>query len=252
MKNLLKGLLIAILSISSLTNIAQESDNDVNPRMPQEGDFGVSILIDGLIDNIQLNSFKTELGQNLLFGKYYLKNDMALRLGFGLTLNSASRETADSVGITLVKTDSSASNYLLNFSGGIEKHFNPTSRLDPYVFTQLDITFIGKTKAEINSSTESSAGVARTERTIKQDGGVAFSLSGGGGFNYFLAQRFSVGMELAFRLTYASEGGTITDNTVNTPINGSASTNFISREDKINVTQINTATNALINLSYFF
>lgn len=251
MKNLGKVLLIGVFLMSGLHTMAQE-DADRSPLLPKEGDIGVSFVATGLIDNLEFSSFNTDLGQNILFGKYYLKDDMVLRLGFGFTLNSANRETADSVGVTLVKTDSSASNYLLNFSGGIEKHFSPTKRLDPYIFSQLDLTFIGKTKAEANSSTESKAGTARTERTIKQDGGIAFGISAGGGFNYFLAERFSVGMELALRIMYASEGGTITDNLVSTPINGSPTTTFISREDQLNVTQINTDANATINLSYFF
>ncbi len=251
MKNLIKVSLIVICLFSSFISFSQ-GENERSPLLPKAGDFGVSLLVDGLIDNVQLNSFSTTYGQNILFGKYYYTDDLVVRFGFGLDVNSASRTTADSVGLTLVKTDSSVNNFVLNFSGGVEKHFNSTKRLDPYVFAQLDITFVGKTNAEINSSTESAAGISRTERTIKQDGGIGFGITGGGGFNYFLAERFSVGAEVAFQIQYVSEGGTISDNIVNTPINGQASTIVNSREDQINGTIIGVQPNAMINLSYFF
>lgn len=234
------------------STIAQDSSKVDNSLYPKAGDVGVSILVDGLIDNIKFNSASNDYGQNILFAKYYLKNDLALRLGFGFSLNSAKRSTADSVGVTLVKRDSSTSQYLFNISGGAEKHFIGTKRLDPFVFSQIDLTFIGKTNTDINNSTESKAGTAKSERTIKEDGGIAFGLSFGGGFNYFLAQNFSLGAELALKINYSSVGGTISDNTVNTPINGNATSTFITREDQTNNTKIGVQPNALINLSYFF
>ena len=116
----------------------------------------------------------------------------------------------------------------------------------------MDLTFIGKQKLDINSSTSSKAGTSRSERAIKADGGIAFGIAAGGGFNYFLAEKFSIGAELALQITYSSVGGTITDNQVITPINGSSTSTFISREDKLNQTDIGVSPQALINLSYFF
>jgi len=220
--------------------------------LPQKGNLGVSLLVDGLIDNLTLQSNENELGENILFAKYYLENDLVLRMGFGLNIISANRTTSDSVSVTLVERDSSASRYLINISGGAEKHLKSSKRLDPFIFSQVDLTFIGKTNVEINATTTSSAGVAKDERTIKQDGGFGIGLQLGGGFNYFLAKRFSLGAELSMRLQYVTEGGTITDNQIITPVNGSSTSNFISREDQQNQTTVNVEPNALINISYFF
>ena len=245
------ALFVLAFLIFSLSIKAQE-EKGRSPLFPKEGDFGASILIDGLIDNVNLSSVSNNYGQNILFAKYYLKDDLVARLGLGFTVNSASRETADSVGLSQIRTDSSASRFFINISGGIEKHLSGTKRLDPYVFSQLDLTFIGKQKLDINSSTSSKAGASRSERAIKADGGIAFGIAAGGGFNYFLAEKFSIGAELALQITYSSVGGTITDNQVITPINGSSTSTFISREDKLNQTDIGVSPQALINLSYFF
>jgi len=152
----------------------------------------------------------------------------------------------------LVEQDSTFSNYLINVSAGIEKHLLPTKRLDPFIFAQLDLTFLGKTNGEINTNTTTSAGTARTERTIKQDGGLGIGLQAGGGLNYFISPRLSLGTELALRFQYISEGGTISDNTIFTPVNGSSTSDFSTREDQISTTELNVKPNAQINISYFF
>lgn len=242
-----------MLSLSVSLIVFSVSAQEVNQELkPKAGDFGVSILVNGLIDNVNLESFDNQYGQNILLGKYYLKDDFVLRIGFGFDLDYAKRELADSVGTTLVKRDSSFSQYRINIGGGIEKHFSGSKRLDPYVFSQLDLTFIGKSTGKINTSIESKAGTDRTERTIKADGGIGFGLTTGGGFNYFLAPRFSLGTELGLQIFYSSVGGKITDNTVNTPLNGSSTTTFISRDDQTNEAMIDVQPNAIINLSYFF
>ncbi|MEQ8623750.1 MAG: hypothetical protein RJQ00_08065 [Vicingaceae bacterium] len=245
---------VAILLTSSFYSVAQDSTKayESSKFFPKARDIGVSLVVDGLIDNISLESNSNELGQNLLFVKYYLEDDLALRLGFGVNFNRYKRQKADSVGLALVEEDSTFSNYFINVSAGIEKHLMPTKRLDPFIFAQLDLTFIGKTNGEINRNETTSAGTARTQRTIKQDGGLGIGLQAGGGFNYFISPRFSLGTELAVVFQYAKEGGTISDNTIFTPVNGSSTSDFITREDQIDVAVLDVKPNAQLNISYFF
>ncbi|MBD98320.1 MAG: hypothetical protein CMO34_00615 [Verrucomicrobia bacterium] len=219
---------------------------------PQKKNIGLSIVMNGLIDNIQFNSAQNSIGQNILFGRYYLENDLAFRAGLGFDWGRIKRQTADSVGQTLVEKDSLVNQFVFNLSFGLEKHISTTNRIDPYVFAQIDLTFIGKTTTEINGRTVSAAGTARDDRTIKQDGGLGFGLNAGGGFNYFLARNFSLGTELAFQLQIVKEGGTIADNQIITPLNGSTISNFQRREDQINQTTLNVLPTASINISYFF
>lgn len=246
---ILSLLLLVVTAFAQNTNQSKKiSDN----YFPKKGDWGTSIVVNGLIDNINLASNKNEYGSNILFARHYLKEDLVLRMGFGLTINSETKTTADSVGNTLVEVENSKSNYLLNFSGGLEKHLAQSNRLDPYLFGQLDLTFIGKTNEETDTKETSGAGTASTVRTIKEDGGIAFGLGGGIGFNYFLATRLSIGSEIGFGLQVVSLGGTVSDNEVVTPINGSSSTTFTSREDKTTTVNVDVKPNALINISYFF
>lgn len=228
---------------------AQEPSTSIKP---QAGDKGLVLNLNGLIDNVSLQTFDNQIGQNILFGKYYLTEEKVVRVGFGLSILSANRNQQDSVGNTLVIRDSSLSNYAINIGGGIEKHFGGTKRLDPFIFSQLDITFIGKSNLEITTDVESNIGTDKTVRTVKQDGGIGFSITAGGGFNYFVAQKFSVGTEFGFALQYTSIGGTISDNTINTPVNGNGSSTFIRREDQTNRFEFDMQPNALVNLSYFF
>lgn len=229
-----------------------ESKAERSPYFPAKGSIGATILVSGLINNIQLESPKSKLGQNILFVRYYLEDDLALRLGLGVNVNSYKQEKADSVGLTLVSTDSLYNTYTINISSGIEKHLRSTNRMDPYVFGQLNLTFVGKENTEINRKTATSVGESKNERVIKKDGGFGIGLAVGGGFNYFIAKRFSIGTELGLIFQYSAIGGTTSDNIINTPINGSSTNNFNTSENLVKKFDIAIDTNALINLSYFF
>ena len=247
-----------LLLISSFTNAQNESSDNTAQNesrhefMPTKGDIGTTILLTGLIDDIQFTTPEVELGQNILFVRYYLEDDLTLRLGFGFDLNSFNRETADSLGLSLLRTDSSTSQFTLNISGGIEKHLKSSNRLDPYVFAQLNLTFVGKENSDIIATQEFSSGTDRATRTIKRDGGIGIGLAVGGGMNYFLAPRFSLGAEIGLALQYSDIGGVVTDNTIITLSNGTTSSDFNRSEDSVRETTVGVQTNALINVSYFF
>lgn len=251
--NIKSIIVVALIFYSTFSVVAQnEKETKFKDLMPKEGDFGVSLIITGLIDNINLESFSNDYGQNILFAKYYLKDDLALRTGFGLSINRFKREQADSSGLNLIERDSLISSARMNVSIGIEKHLSTSNRLDPYIFAQIDLTFIGKTTTESETRNISQVGTSSVVREIREDGGIAFGFQAGGGFNYFIAPRFSVGTELALRLLAVSQGGTTSDNTTNTSINGNITTNFMSSENKVNNTNLNVQPVALLNLSYFF
>lgn len=244
--------LILIFSVFTAFGLnAQETENNES-YTPKAGTFGLSLVVNGLIDNIQFEPQKNVGGLPLFLGRYYIKDDLVLRGGFGLQLNSRTRSTADSVGNTLVEVDSSSSNYIISISGGIEKHLKATKRLDPYLYSQLELSFIGKFKEDIEEREISNAGTAKVERNIKADGGFGLGIVGGFGFNYFIARNFSIGSELGLAIQYANVGGTISDNQITTPVNGSSSSVFTKRESQLSVVEIDMMPEALIHLSFFF
>ncbi len=243
------ALLLITSCLLSISAFAQDAPKDF---LPKAGDFGASIVVNGLINNIQLSTNSNSYGQNILFAKYYLKDDLALRTGLGFKLNRTLRETADSSGSLLVEVDSLRSSYSVNVSIGIEKHLTANKRLDPYVFGQLDLSLIGKTKHNIENRQNSTIGTNSTEREIIRDGGFALGLNLGGGFNYFLAKNFSVGSELYLGFQYVSVGGGITDNSTNTTAGGTRTSTFDSRNDISKSSELNVNPTAQINFSYFF
>tara|TARA_B110000046_G_scaffold78688_1_gene86797 strand:+ start:20044 stop:20796 length:753 start_codon:yes stop_codon:yes gene_type:complete len=243
------ALLLITSCLLSISAFAQDAPKDF---LPKAGDFGASIVVNGLINNIQLSTNSNSYGQNILFAKYYLKDDLALRTGLGFKLNRTLRETADSSGSLLVEVDSLRSSYSVNVSIGIEKHLTANKRLDPYVFGQLDLSLIGKTKHNIENRQNSTIGTNSTKREIIRDGGFALGLNLGGGFNYFLAKNFSVGSELYLGFQYVSVGGGITDNSTNTTAGGTRTSTFDSRNDISKSSELNVNPTAQINFSYFF
>lgn len=247
-------LLISCIFVLQAANAQENTPNneEFQGLYPQAGDFGISLQLTGLIDQINLSSFDNNYGNNILFGKYYISDKKVLRMGFGLDVLAQSRERSDSVGQTLVESDSSASQYFINISFGYERHLAASKRLDPYLFGQIDLTFIGKHNTNLEERTTSGAGTATIKDEIKEDGGLAFGLSAGGGFNYFLAERFSIGAELALQIQYIKEGGTISETRTVNPINGNPVVDINSREDLLKTTDIGVRPQALIQLSYFF
>lgn len=242
----------ALLLLSSLFSLTVLSQNEQKDFLPKAGDVGVSIVVDGLVNNISLSTNTNAYGQNILFAKYYLADDLALRAGFGVNLNRVVRESADSSGVLLIEVDSLRRSFSMNLSAGIEKHLKPNNRLDPYVFGQLDISLIGKTKNETENRQISTVGTNTTNREIIRDGGFALGLNFGGGFNYFLAKNFSVGSELYLGVQYISLGGGISDNSTNTTVGGTTNSTFDTRDDISKTTTIRVDPTAQINFSYFF
>lgn len=252
----IRSLTLLLSLFVSIFTFAQENKNNkenvYNELFPKAGDFGVSLQLNGLIDQINLGTFENNYGNNILFGKYYIQDKKVLRLGFGLDIAARKRERADSVGQTLVERDSSVSQYFINVSFGYEHHLAASKRLDPYLFAQVDLTFIGKNIINAEERVISGAGTASVKDVIKADGGLAFGLAAGGGFNYFLAERFSIGAELAFQIQYIKEGGTISETRTTRPINGNPVVDINSRDDILKNTNIGVLPQAIIQLSYFF
>ena len=243
---------ITVLLLSCLISFSALAQNDEIDFLPKKGDVGVSIVVNGLIDNISLSTNTNSYGQNVLFTRYYVADDLVLRTGFGLNLDRTAGESADSSGALLIETDSLRRSCRVNVSAGIEKHLTSNRRLDPYIFSQLDISLIGKTKNEVENRQISTVGTNLTNQEEIRDGGFALGLNLGGGFNYFLAKNFSVGSELYFGIQYVSLGGGITNNTTNTTPSGNRTSTFDSREELSKTTTIRVDPTAQINFSYFF
>lgn len=249
MKNYLFCLLI---SLTSLTAFSQNDTASSSRFLPQAGDFGFTIVVDGLIDNIKIGPKKNEFENNILFLRYYSSNETAYRIGFGVDFDNYKRSTADSIGQELRERDTTIRDFSLNVSFGIEKHLNPYKRLDPYLAADLGLIFIGKSTQKNEEFLTSDAGTSSVVQTIEQDGGLGVSLTGSIGFNYFLAPRLSIGSELGLGFSLVRRGGAKTDNTIISPLNGSTTSVYVVNSDKTTEINLGVTPSANIHFSYFF
>ena len=239
-------ILFAVVSVSA--------QNESESLLPKKGSFGTSLILDGLIDNIKLSSNENNYGQNILFGKYYLEDDLALRLGIGFSLNSSTREASDSsgAGLLFVELDSSRRVMSMNVSAGIEKHFVGTNRIDPYIFGQLDVSLIGKDRTELEARATSTIGTGTATQETIIDGGYAIGINAGMGLNFFLAKQLSVGSEVFLGFQHVALGGGISDNLTVVAADGTRSSTFSESSERTKTSDLNVSPTAQINISYFF
>lgn len=139
-----------------------------------------------------------------LNARYFLKDDMALRLGLNLNTSSTSQdytENADGTGGTGTEESSSSG---FGLSVGIQKHFAGTERLSPYV--GADISF---------NSGSSSADWTNFDGTgfnngynVKVDGASTstFGIGVNAGADYYFVNHIYLGIEVGLGFSSTSLG----------------------------------------------
>jgi hypothetical protein len=240
--------------IASIVTVNAQSDT----LKPVKGDWGFTLNITGIINNIAIENNKDSLGQYNLKARHYLKNDLALRLGFGVNYLKQNYFNEDS--ITVVSTGSSAlqakdsaiSRFDFKVSIGIEKHLGSTKRLDPYIGGDLSIIRIGAMKVDANLDITDVTGTYNEKIILQQDGGFGFGLGGVAGFNYFISKKLSLGVEFGYAFVYTKAGGDYSGSIVITPVNGSQISDFVSGKAGASQTNIGATSTGGIMLSFFF
>ncbi|TXB66052.1 PorT family protein [Vicingus serpentipes] len=250
MKNLI---LLLALTIFSTVLLAQE----IETLKGQEGDWGLSINISGIINDIRLENDKDANGNYMVFARKYLKDDVALRIGLNVTSDRNKWTTEDSLSLAsgsraLQTVDSSKTRFDFSVLVGYEKHMAGTKRLDPYFAAELMIGRIGNTKTDATTTLKDVTGTDKTDFTRQQDGGFTMGLGLVAGFNYFIAPKFSLGAEFGFAYTYMKSGGNYSESTVNTPVSGSQTSTFILGKQEQSNNTIGISSTSGIVLSYFF
>ena len=214
--------------VDKKTDKAIESKSTDKKRLkPVEGDFGLTFNLSGIITDLQLNGNKDMIGNEILFFKYYLKDDLALRLGLGYNSNRQKVFRKDSLaGIAEVEFDSVYSHGAVAVSFGIEKHIDHLKRLDPYFGAELGLQFISKEKTSWNEIRTESAGITTIEGERVIDGGFGMGIFGLVGFNYFITKSISLGAEYRFGYNYLKTGGNYKESEITTPPTGSVTSDF--------------------------
>lgn len=236
-----------------ISSYAQES-NDLKSR---DTDWGFVLNLTGLVENISLTTGTDVNNNNSILVKHHLTDDRVLRLGVGLKSinNTNSREdsiTLSSGNRALQTIDSTETRSDFAFSVGLEKHFSGTRRLDPYIAGEMVIGRIGSTKLDVDIDETDVTGTGKVRRTVQQDGGVNFGLNVIAGFNYFIAERVSLGAEVNLGYVYNSSGGDQSESVVNTPVSGTETASFTSSKNQTSSRGFIVNSTAGITFSFFF
>ena len=117
--------------------------------------------------------------------RYFIKDNLALRLTLGRDAESITTTTSDTVftgGIgTITTTDVTTKNSIMNFGLAAEYHLAGTDRMSPYFTAGFNVG--NNTRTEIST----------------------FGLNVGAGIDYYVAENIYVGLELGFN--YNSSDG---------------------------------------------
>lgn len=250
----MKKIIFSFALILSSTFIVNAQQDTLKSR---DGDWGFVLNLTGLIDNISIGNLSDGNNNNAILAKHHLTDNRVLRLGLGLKSINNNTFTADSVSIgsgnrALQEIDSTEKRFDFSISGGIEKHLGTTRRLDPYIGGELAIGRIGATKIDANTDITDITGTRNIKRIIQRDGGFNFSLNAIAGFNYFFAERISIGAEFSLGYLYSSVGGDESESLVDSPVSGSQISNFEDRKNKTSSKGFEVNSTAGLMLSFFF
>jgi len=250
----MKKITIAFTLILASTFIVNAQQDTLKSR---DGDWGFVLNLTGLIDNISLGNVTDGNNNNSILAKHHLTNDKVLRLGFGLKSVSDNWLLEDSITLSsgnraLQTIDSTESRLDFSLSVGYEKHLGNTRRLDPYLGGEIVIGRIGGTKIDASTDITDVTGTEKIQQITQIDGGFNFGLNFIAGFNYFFAERISIGAEINLGYLFSSTGGDKSDSRVTTPVSGAEITSFSSSKSKASSKGFNVNSTAGLMLSFFF
>jgi len=250
----MKNIIIAFTLIIASTFVANAQQDTLKSR---DGDWGFVLNLTGLIDNISLGNVTDGNNNNAILAKHHLTNDKVLRLGLGLKTVSNNWLLEDSIskqsGNRALQTiDSTESRFDFSLSVGFEKHLGTTRRLDPFVGGEIVIGRIGTTKIDASTDITDVTGTEKIQQITQIDGGFNFGLNFIAGFNYFFAERISIGAEFNLGYMYSSSGGDVSDSRVTTPVSGAQETEFSSSKNKSSSRGFDVNSTAGLMLSFYF
>lgn len=259
----MKKLSVFIVGMVLFTSAySQKCSPDSCKFRPCEGSVGLTGDITGIISNIGIAPQKDYSGNNILMLRYFVKNDIAVRLGFGFNYHQFKKSTVDSIFTTglpsLMTWDTIAKRTDLYFSPGVEKHFNINERLVPYVGAELMLGKIGKTKYKSIRSIKDTTQTSEIKIDGNWSGGSNVGVNLIAGCNVYLIKALAIGAEYHYGFNVLSTGGDWQNVIIEdvTPSNSSStSTSKTYRSEGSNLEKtINSSASGFANLkiTYFF
>jgi hypothetical protein len=237
-----KVLTLSILALSFATMQAQKSykqamasSSQSSEYKPSKGTVTTEVGFNGgIISGFELKN-TTTVAQPALKFRYFLKDNLALRLGF-----SATRDVTKSTpNITVTNTPgpspapsttsvtSFGSSTFFGINLGAEKHFEGSERLSTYVGADL---LIGSTRnfQEVTASPSGDFQSAKNVNTGGKEANFSIGLGLVTGADYYIAKKLYLGVELGLAMVSKKKKDTVETtkagpNTVETTISDSDS-----------------------------
>ena len=147
------------------------------------------------------------INAGLIKGRYFLQDNIALRLSLGLNNSSSTQKTTDPV------TEATTKSNVFTFGLGLEHHFGGTDRLSPYIGAEL---FLGSATGSTKSVNSAATTISKNAPRFVFGGDLLL------GADYYVAPHVYLGVEAGLELLHASTGKT---SVTTTPAGGTATTN---------------------------
>jgi len=260
----MKKAFLAIIAVICLAFTA-----NAQPEKPAAGAKGLGFKLTGINDIMTKHWASGPTGvlssNNMLFGRYYLSDNMALRIGFGI--NSVSWKStydepdADSSASNTnsIKSETTKKQFGFSIAPGIEYHFATETRVDPYVGGEIMIGMLGKSTTTTDSTNNNTAtgGTTHTSKVEKtMGGGMMFGVGAVVGFNYFLSDHFALGAEYTWGFMSQSNGGDVEETTsaTNGSVGGTSTSSNTTRtyESKTSTSGLRVGGTGNVHLSIFW
>lgn len=197
---------ILLFGFAAVSFAAQAQVNDeFKSFKPTKGDVTTELGLAGGLNNAD---FKLNESGLLRF-RYFVKENLAFRLGVNVSSNSNTEKFYDA-GSAEGKKVTRNNGVLLNL--GIEKHFSGTPRLSPYVAGDILLGLNGGSVKMDN--TDGNVYISQVSSKRTGPGTFSFGVRGVVGADYYIAKHVYVGAEAGLGVLNSIEGKTKTTTTI--------------------------------------
>jgi len=244
---------LLILSLIGLAAFAQDqSVNQDGFTKFNDRDWGVTFNVSGLINDINVTSLEDINGNPAIQIRKFIKPNIAIRAGFGLTSFNIETNQVDSLGAARQSYDSTYKRTDFFLQPAIEYHFKGTKRLDPFVGAGFTIGTVGSVDQEVSRVLTDTTGSSSISRNYDLPGGFTFGANLIIGFNYFVAEQLAIGAEYQLGFVSQRSGGDYTIVTREDPISGASTTRREVGSDRVTNRGFRLNSTAGVTLSYYF
>ena len=194
----MKKVLFSIIAVFTFSIINAQSSMSGSEYKPTKGTVTTEVGLSGGLNNANFNL------NNLKF-RYFLKENMGLRLGLGLQSETDEAINNANPANTITTTDK-ASRFQINL--GIEKHFEGSDRLSTFVGADLVLSF----------ANQSNDVIQQNGNFVKNSGGGnagnAFGVQLLTGADYYIAKKVYLGVEAGLSILSGTGKDAVTETRV--------------------------------------